>query len=77
MDRLQCRAQQQRGLIVVGRPSAFAVNALPGHIELRVDHDDGLGAPAAGAHDPVLVENLVQGKSSVHTPDVGSQGPSR
>ena len=77
MDCLEGGAEQQRGLIVIRRPSAFAVHALPGDVELRIDYDDGLGTPASRAHDSVLIENLVQGKSSVHTRDFGSRMPGR
>ena len=72
MNRLQCRTEQQRRFIIIGGPSGFAVDALPTHLELRVNQDDRLRTAASGTHDAVFVEDLAEDETSLHTQGVGS-----
>lgn len=72
MNRLERRAEQQLGFFVACGPSALAIHTLPGDLELFVDQYDSLGAPAARARDPMLVEHVVNRKSSLHIRVVGS-----
>ena len=73
MDRLERGAEQHRGLIVARGPSAFAIDALPGDFELRVDQDHRLRAAAPGTHRAMPVQNVTDRKSSLHNPVVGTR----
>lgn len=77
MNRLQSRAKQQGGLVVARGPLAFAIDALPGDLELRIDQDDRLGAPATRAHIAMSVENLMDDQASLHNRVVGSRKDDR
>jgi hypothetical protein len=72
MNRFQRPSQKQGRLLVARRPSTFTVHALPRHLELGIDQDDGFGASAARAHDAMLIEHVGNGDSSVHIQLVGS-----
>ena len=69
--------QQQRRLVVAGRPSGVAVDALPDDLEPGVHHDHGLMAPTARARDAVFIEELHHGNSFSHAHVFGSDGRDR
>jgi hypothetical protein len=77
MNGRQGGPEQQRGLIVAGGPSGFAIDALPHDLELGIHHDHGLVAPAPGAGNTVFVEQVRYGKSFSHAHVFGSDGRAR
>jgi hypothetical protein len=71
MNRSERRTQQQCRLFVAGRPSDFTIDALPVHIELRVDQDDRFAALTSRTRDAVLIEDVGKLDASWHTRFVG------
>jgi hypothetical protein len=66
MDGRQGGPQQQRRLIVTGRPSGLAVDALPHDLEFGVHDDHGFIASASRTRDAVFIEQLRNGNSLSH-----------
>ena len=66
VNRLQRRPEKEHRLLFGCRPTAFAVDALPEHVEQRVQQHDRFLAPAPRAADVVLVENLGDSNAASH-----------
>jgi len=77
MDGLQRRSEQYRRFFIARRPSALAIHTLPGDFELLVDQHDSLGTPAARTAYPMLVEQFLRCKSSLHVQLLGWYKPVR
>jgi hypothetical protein len=71
MDRLQGRSKQDRRFFIARWPSAFAIHALPGNLELLVDQHDSLWASAPRTRYPMPVEHFLNCKSSLHVQFLG------
>lgn len=69
--------EQQRGFFVARRPAAFAIDALPGNLELLVNQHNRLGTSAARTTRAMLVEHVMNRQSSLHIRLVGSYKPVR
>jgi len=77
VDGFERGPEQQFRLLVARRPPTFAVDALPCDFELLVDQHNSLGAPAARTGYPMLVEQVMSRKASLHRQLVGSYKPVR
>jgi hypothetical protein len=71
VDGLQGGTEQQRRLFFAGGPANFTIDALPVHVELSIDQDDGFGALTPRTRDAVLIENFGKADASSHTSFVG------
>lgn len=66
VNRLQRRPEKEHRLLFGCGPTAFAVDALPEHVEQRIQQDNRLLAPATRTADVVLVENLGDSNAASH-----------
>jgi hypothetical protein len=71
VDGLQRGSQQELGFFVARRPPAFAIDTLPGDLELLVNQNHSLGASATGTRHTMLVEDVMSRKASLHVRLVG------
>ena len=67
MNRFEGRPKQECRLFVTGRPSNFAIDALPVDVELSVEQNDCFGALTPRTRDAVLIEDVGQFDASSHT----------
>ena len=58
MDRLQGRTEQQCRLLLARGPSNFAIDALPVHVELGIDQDNGFATLTPRTRDIVPIEDF-------------------
>ena len=77
MNGLERRTQEQGGLVVARRPSAFAIDALPGDLELCVNQDDRLRTTTARTDRAMPIEDLGNHKASLHNRLVGRSKDAR
>ena len=58
-------------LFFAGWPANFTIDALPVHVELSIDQDDGFGTFTPRTRDAVLIENFGKADASSHNSFVG------
>ena len=71
VDRLRRRSEQQLRFFVARGPAAFAVDALPRHLEQLIDQDYSLRAPAPRTGYAMFVEHVMSRQASLHVQLLG------